>query len=315
MSEDTPDTTWLLDADLPEGFRSGFVAVIGKPNVGKSTLMNALLGEKLAIVSPRPQTTREKQIGILTDAAAQVIFIDTPGIHIARTRLGEYMVSVARDAIPDADVIVFIVDTSEPPDAADRAIAEAVSKWSDIPAILALNKIDLFRPGSAYTMDSFRELVPHAVSIEISALNNLYLDDLRAMIIDRLPEGPLYYPPEQLTETHLRENAAEIIREQVLLLLEDEVPHSVGVIIEEFKERSADLTYIRATIYVEKASQKAIIIGKNGDMLKRIGAAARRELEDVIDTKVFLDLWVKVLKNWRQDEQAIRKMGYRQEEQ
>lgn len=314
MSENENDLTYLLDTELPEGFKSGFVTVIGKPNVGKSTLMNALLGEKLAIVSPKPQTTRDKQLGILTDEGSQIVFVDTPGIHLARTKLGEYMVDVAKDSIPDADVIVFIVDTSEPPDAADRAIAEAVNRWSEIPAILALNKIDLFRPGSGYEMDAYKSLVPDATPIEISALNSLYLDDLHALIIDRLPEGPLYYPPEQLTETHLRDNAAEIIREQILLLYEEEIPHATGVVVEEFKERTDNLTYIRAVIYVERASQKGILIGKNGAMLKKLGAAARHELQDLLDTKIYLDLWVKVLKNWRQDENAIKRLGYRLEE-
>ncbi|GAB4470139.1 MAG: hypothetical protein Kow00124_06010 [Anaerolineae bacterium] len=314
MSSYPGDDSLVDQDDLPEGHRSGFVAVIGKPNVGKSTLMNALLGEKLAIVSPRPQTTRDRQLGILTLPEAQVIFVDTPGIHIARTPLGEYMVEVAAEAIPDSDLILFLVDVSEPPDEADRQIAALIAAHEGAPVILVLNKIDLLDSEPGEVRDTrcadFTALLPGAAPLRVSAAEGRGVEQLQAMILAALPEGPRYYPPDQLTDTHLRENAAELIREQVLLRYEQEVPHAVAVQIEEFKERSDNMTYIRATIFVEKDSQKAILIGKKGAALKELGQAARAELEALLGTQVYLDLWVKVLKNWRRDPRALRRLGY-----
>jgi len=303
----------VFSEQSPAGHRSGFVAVVGKPNVGKSTLMNALLGEKLAIVSPKPQTTRDKQLGILTLPDAQIVYVDTPGIHQARSRLGEYMVETAIQAIPDADVILFIVDVSEDPDGADRHIAELVQNTTDIPVILALNKIDLLEeqePLLEARSAAFTALVPSAEPVFISATQATNVDALQALIVAHLPEGPRYYPADQLTETQLRENAAEVIREQILLQYEQEVPHSVAVVVDEFKERSEDLTYIRAVIYVEKDSQKAILIGKKGTALKTLGESARRELRELLGTRIYLDLWVKVLKNWRRDAGAMRRLGF-----
>ena len=314
MSE--PDLHELAEEDdLPEGHRSGFVAVVGRPNVGKSTLMNAYLGEKVAIVSPKPQTTRQRQLGILTHDDAQMIFVDTPGIHLPRTKLGEYMVETASDALPDADVILFVVDVSELPTTADRKIAELVNDIPGTPVVLALNKSDSLPPNKVKrNVDAFTQLVPRAEWMLTSATRGDNLDELMAMLVKALPEGPRYYPADQLTDQRLRDAAAEIVREKVLLNLHEEVPHGIAVQVDEFKERSATLTYVGATIYVERDSQKGIVIGKNGAMLKEIGAAARPDIEEMLDTKVYLELWVKVLKNWRKDENALRRLGYKRQE-
>jgi len=309
MSDPADFDGLLLDADLPPGHRSGFVAVIGQPNVGKSTLMNRLLGEKLAIVSPRPQTTRENQLGILTTDAMQVVFVDTPGIHDARNALGDVMVKRASSTIPDANVILFIVDVSSPPDETDHEIAAMINRRSDVPVILVQNKRDLLDSGSSSTA-AYEGLVPRADTILISAEFDTDFDQLIELIREYLPEGPRYYPSDQLTETQLRDNAAEVIREQIMLHFEKEIPYSVAVQVEEFKERAEDMTYIRAVVYVERESQKGIVIGKGGEMLKTVSQAARHELEELLGTRVYLELWVKVLKNWRKDEQALRRLGY-----
>jgi GTP-binding protein Era len=310
MSDSTGFDAPLLDDDLPPGHRAGFVAVIGKPNVGKSTLMNVFLGEKLAIVSPKPQTTRQRQLGILTLPEAQIIFVDTPGIHRARSKLGEYMVEVATDAIPDADLVLFMVDVSEMPNRADEVIAEAV-RASGVPALLALNKCDLLGQDRVRVhAAAYHALVPDAEPLLVSATDGTNRDELFRLIIDSLPPGPRYYPPDQLTDTRLRDSAAEVIREKALRLFEQEIPHSLAVQVDQFKERDEDVTYIAATIYVERDSQKGIVIGRGGQMLKKLGQMARPELEEVLGTRVYLELWVKVLKNWRKDERALRRLGY-----
>src|SRR5574341_823183 len=295
---------------LPPGHRSGFVAVVGRPNVGKSTLMNLLLGEGLAIVSPKPQTTRDRQLGILTEPDYQIVFVDTPGIHKSRNRLGEFMVEVASASIPDADVVLFLVDVSEMPGQSDQIIAGLIGE-AHVSAVLVLNKVDRVDKRQAdQHAAAYRALVPDAIPVMISALQGTNRETLLQLIVDQLPQGPRFYPAEQLTNTHIRDNAAEIVREKVLHLFEDEVPHSVAVQVDECKERSQGLTYIGATIYVEKGSQKAIVIGKGGSMLKKLGAMARADLEELLGTRVYLELWVKVLKNWRKDERALRRLGY-----
>jgi GTP-binding protein Era len=302
----------VIREELPPDHRSGFVAVVGKPNVGKSTLVNALLGEKLAIVSPKPQTTRARQLGILTRPDAQVVFVDTPGIHRARNALGEYMVEVATDVIPDADVTVFLVDVSEPPTRADEAIAGLLDEHrASTHVIMALNKVDLVAGGEAEAhAAAYRDLLPGVATFFISATRGDNRDELLTAILDALPLGPRYYPADQLTDMQVRETAAEIVREQILHLYEEEIPHSVAVEVTEFKERGADMTYIAATVYVERESQKAILIGSGGSALKELGKRARKELEPLVGTRVYLDLWVKVLKNWRRDENALRRLGY-----
>jgi len=297
--------------ELPPDHRSGFVAVIGKPNVGKSTLMNAYLGHKVAIVSEKPQTTRHRIRGILTRPDAQIIFVDTPGIHQPRHKLGEFMVETATKAIPDADVVLFMVDVSELPTAEDEQIAELIAEYCRSPVILVLNKADLLPPEKVQPhSNAYFGLVKYDEWMMISATRGDNLDKLLNMIVARLPQGPRYYPPDQLTDQDMRFIVAELIREQVLRFLHQEVPHSVAVVVEEWKQRREDLTYIGANIFVEKDSQKGIIIGEGGDMLKRIGRAAREEIEQLVGTQVYLDLWVKVRKKWRKDEEELRRLGY-----
>jgi GTP-binding protein Era len=307
--------THIPDTDaLPEDHRSGFVAVIGRPNVGKSTLMNAILGEKIAIVSPKPQTTRLRQLGIYTRPNVQIVFVDTPGIHDPHNQLGEFMVGVAVDALRDADVILFVTDVSEAPTSNDRQIAGLIHEAQDVtPVLLVLNKTDLV-PDTP-TLDAhtaaFRELVPTADLLVTTASNGTGIPDLMERLIARLPEGPRYYPEDQLSDTATRDIVAEMIREKVLLNLEQEVPHGVATEVNEFKPRSDTMTYINATIYVERDSHKGIVIGKGGKMLKTISQQARQEIETFIGTRVYLELWVKVLKNWRRDENALKRLGYR----
>jgi GTP-binding protein Era len=310
MAEHSEDP-FEFDGPIPDGYRAGFVGVIGRPNVGKSTLMNAILGEKLAITSPKPQTTRDRQLGILTLPAAQAVFVDTPGIHKARSKLGEYMVDRATAAIPDADLVLFLVDVSEPPGRADEIIAQMIGEVADAPIILVLNKIDLTGEEQlAQHAAAYQALVPKAQPAFVSAVRGDGVQELLDRLVEALPEGPPYFPADQLTDTHLRDNAAEIIREKVLHLYEQEIPHSVAVFVEEFKERSEDMTYIRAIIVVERDSQKGILIGQGGSALKRLGQLARPDLEELVGTRVYLDLWVKVWKNWRKNDSMLRRLGY-----
>jgi len=302
---------WLEEEGLPPDHRSGFVAVVGKPNVGKSSLMNAYLGQKVAIVSSKPQTTRRRLLGILTRPEAQIIFVDTPGIHQPRHKLGEFMVYTAARAIPDADEILFVVDVSRLPDDEDRRIAELISKQARVPVILALNKVDLLSADKVQPhSDAYLELVEQDDWMLLSATRGDNLDKLLESIITHLPPGPRYYPEEQVTDQTMRALAAELIREQVLHFTHQEVPHAVAVLVDEFKERSADLTYIYATIIVERESQKRILLGEGGRMIKRIGTAARQEIERLLGTRVYLELWVKVWKKWRKDEADLRRLGY-----
>jgi GTP-binding protein Era len=292
---------------------SGFVAVIGRPNVGKSTLMNRILGEKIAIVSPKPQTTRLRQLGIYTQDGVQAVFIDTPGIHQPRHKLGEFMVEVAVEALRDADLILFVADLSQPPNDEDRRVAELLDEAQTAsPVILAMNKLDLLSPGQITArVEAYRALVPDADWTTFSATLGNGVDDLLKRIIGRLPAGPQFFPEDQLSDTAMRDIVAEIIREKVLLNTEQEVPHAVAVEVQEFKERSASLTYVGANIYVERDSQKGILIGKGGAMLKKISTGARVDIEALVGTKVYLELWVKVLKNWRRDEGFLRRLGYK----
>jgi GTP-binding protein Era len=309
----------LIPEDLPPDHRSGFVAVVGKPNVGKSTLMNAYLGQKVAIVSPKPQTTRNQLLGILTLerergglADAQVVFVDTPGIHQPRHKLGEYMVDAAVRAIPDADVNLFLVDASRPPGEEDRQIASILRERCKEPVILVLNKVDLLEsPDLAQDRTRlYQALGEYEDTIGISALRGDNLELLLTATIDRLPLGPRYYPEDQITDQQLRFMAAELVREQVLRHMRQEIPYSVAVVVDQFKERTPDLTYISANIFVERETQKGMILGQAGTMVKRIGRDARREIEKLLGTRVYLELWVKVRKKWRKDEKELRRLGY-----
>ncbi len=287
--------------------RAGFVALLGRPNVGKSTLLNAYLGRKVSIVSPKPQTTRLPVRGILNRDDAQVIFVDTPGLHEPKSGLGEFMVQAARRAIPDSDVLCFMVDASEPPGALDRRIAELV-KRARKPTILVLNKIDKARKADVF-LRQYQELGPWDYEIAVSAITGEGMGTLLEEIVKRLPESPRLFEPDQITDLSEREQVAELIREKVLLNTQDEVPHGVAVEIEEWEQRGQRL-YIRATVNVERETHKAIIIGEGGRMLKKIGSAARFEIERALNQPVFLDLWVKVRKDWRRDPSSLRWLGY-----
>ncbi len=303
----------LLPEDLPPDHRSGFVAVVGRPNVGKSTLINGWLGQKIAIVSPRPQTTRQRLLGILTRPDAQLVFVDTPGLHKPQHRLGETMVDQATEALADADVICLVVDMSADPSRADAIIATTISQRAPgTPLVLALNKLDLAAAKDVTgRLAAYQELLPnHRDWVALSALDAAGRDDLLERIVALLPLGPRYYPGDQITDQEERAVAAELVREQVLLATRQEVPHSAAVVVHEFKVRSAEMTYVSATIYVERESQKAIVVGKDGQLIKQIGQAARPEIEALVGTQVYLELRVKVWPNWRQDESRLRLLGY-----
>lgn len=296
----------------PPPYRSGFVAVMGKPNVGKSTLINALMGQKITAVSPRPQTTRKRQLGILSLENAQIIFVDTPGMHKARHKLGEYMNQEAIDTLEECDLILFVVDASQNPDEEDQILTNSINEISKpSPAIMVLNKIDKVDKGEVdEAQANFLSLIPKSQPILISATRGDNLDELLNKIIEKLPEGPSFFPPDQITDLYEREIAADLIREAALVILRDEVPHSIAIRIDQFTERGDHGAYIEATIFVERESQKGIVIGKGGKMLKRIGTAARLEIEAMSGRKVFLQLRVKVRKNWRNDKNVLRWFGY-----
>jgi GTPase len=289
-------------------FRSGFVAIVGKPNVGKSTLLNALLGQKVAITSPKPQTTRVPMRGMLNLPGAQLIFIDTPGIHAPRSRLGSMMVDMAKRAIPDADVVCFMVDITEPPSRLDREIAALVLR-ARAPHILLLNKTDATTPQAAANLALYRELGEWDMELALSARKAEGLDALVDELVKRLPLGPPLYPEDQVSDQSVRELASELVREKVLRFTEQEVPHAVAVELEEWEQREGAL-YMRMTVYAERESQKAILIGSGGAMLKKIGTAARADIERQVGQPVYLDLWVKTRPNWRDDPQALRWLGY-----
>ena len=308
----------LLPEQLSPDHRSGFVAVVGKPNVGKSTLMNCYLGQKVAIVSPKPQTTRDRLLGILTlvsergdPADAQIIFVDTPGIHKPLHKLGQYMVETAIRAIPDADVVLFLVDVSRPPNDEDRQIAEILQQRGSVPILLVLNKADLVNAEQeTANAQAYLDLGEFEGSLAVSALHGDNLEALLQTTIEQLPLGPRYYPEDQVTDQQTRFIAAELVREQVLHHVRQEIPYSVAVIVDQFKRRSEEMTYISANIFVERDTQKAIILGQGGRMIKRIGRDARKQIEELVGTRVYLELWVKVRKKWRQDERELQRMGY-----
>ncbi len=305
------ENTPLFADDLPEGHKSGFVALVGKPNVGKSTLLNRWMGLKVAAVTPKPQTTRTRLQGILTREDAQIIFVDTPGIHRPRTALGNYMVDVARQAVPDSDLVLLMVDLSAPPDAADEHVARLVSQYVSIPAILVMNKVDLVpEPALAERRAAYAALGQFDHLVAISAEQGQGTDALLDLVLERLPEGPRFYPADQMTDQPERFVAAELVREQVLLHLRQEVPHAVAVLVQEFRQRENGVLYISADIYTERESQKGIVIGARGEMLKRIGSAARASLEAFFGQQVYVELWVKVRRDWRTNETYLKQLGY-----
>ncbi|MFZ6027388.1 MAG: GTPase Era [Chloroflexota bacterium] len=293
-------------------FRSGFVAVLGRPNVGKSTLMNALLKQKIAAVSPRPQTTRRKQLGILTIPEAQVIFIDTPGVHQPKHKLGQKMNEAARETLTDADLILWLVDASAPLDDEDRLLADWIVATNRVRAtLLVLNKIDLISPEElAGSTAAYQALLPGVEVFPISAARGDHCSDLLERILARLPEGEAYYPEDQVTDLFEREIATDLIREAALINLREEVPHGIAIRIDEYKDRDEGTAYIAATLFVERESHKGIVIGQGGSMIKLLGASARKEIEALTGRKVFLELRVKVAKNWRDDETALQHFGF-----
>jgi len=303
----------VFDDSWPEDHHSGVVALVGRPNVGKSTLMNRILGQKIAIVTHKPQTTRKQQLGIYTEEDGQILFMDTPGLHKPQHKLGEFMVGVAEEALRDADLILWVLDISVGPQEADKHIAETVNRLrSDTPVTLALNKVDLVDKATRETrLDLYSELIENEAAILVSAADGTGVKEMTAYLLESLPLGPRYYPADQVSEANMRFIAAEVIREKIILNTEKEIPYSVAVEVSEFKERTAEMTYINATIYVERDSQKGIIVGKGGAMIKKLGSEARTELAEMLGTQVYLDLHVKVLKNWRGDEDLMRRLGYR----
>jgi len=293
--------------------RSGIVAVVGRPNVGKSTLINRILGQKIAIVTPKPQTTQRQQLGIYTVEQGQILFKDTPGLHSPKHKLGEFMVAAAEEALKDADLILWVLDVAVPPQPADQHIAETIKNLSaEKPVVLALNKSDLLQDiNRESNIAAHKALVPHHYAQLVSAMDGSGVSELVSDILLRLPLGPRYYPADQISEVNMRFIAAEVIREKIMLHTEQEIPHSVAVEIESFQERSENMSYISAIIYIERDSQKGIIIGKGGSMIKQIGSEARGELSTMLNTQVYIDLRVKVLKNWRNDEGLMNRLGYR----
>ncbi|MHC1783039.1 MAG: GTPase Era [Anaerolineaceae bacterium] len=295
-----------------KSFKAGYVAVIGKPNVGKSTLMNSLLKQKVAAVSPRPQTTRRRQLGILTDEAAQIIFVDTPGVHVSHHKLGDFLNQVADDALSDADLVLWLVDISREPDEEDRLIAEHLkTKKEEIPVMIGFNKSDLASIETiAKNQNLFLDLHPAASGIILSAMTGEQNENLLKQIVEKLPEGILFYEEDQVTDIYERDIAADLIRSAALDHLRDEVPHCMAVRIDDFTERGESGAYIMATLIVEKDSQKGIVIGRGGEMLKTIGSAARREIETMTGRKVYLEMHVKVEKNWRDNTEALKRLGF-----
>ena len=296
-----------MQNDRDTGFKSGFIAIIGRPNVGKSTLMNCLLGEKISIISDKPQTTRNRIRGILTLPDAQLVFLDTPGIHKPLHKMNEIMVKTALGTYGEVDVIMLLVEATERPGAGDKFIIETLAKIKT-PVFLVINKVDLIAKERLLPlMQELSGLYPFAEIIPVSALKQ-DLGGLMDAILKRLPKGPKYFPDDQLTDQPERFVVTEIIREKIFELTKEEIPYSTAVVIEQMKEEP-NLTSIHAMIYVDRDSQKGIVIGKNGALLKEIGTRARLDVEKLLGVKVFLQLWVKVKKGWRDDDHMLRNVG------
>ena len=291
-------------------FLSGFAAIVGRPNVGKSTMMNAMVGEKVAIVSNRPQTTRNRIMGVATEKDHQIVFLDTPGLHKPRTKLGEYMVKSVQDAMDGIDVLLVLVDVSDV-GPQDRAIVEEMSA-RNVKKILVLNKTDIVDEAKLMaTIQSFSTAAYDAV-VPVSARTGKNMQELRKLIVSFLPQGPKYFPDDMMTDQPERLICAEIIREKALRNLREEVPHGIGVEMMRIQKLSENMTEIHATIYCERASHKGIIIGKQGAMLRTIGAESRKDIENLLGTRINLQLWVKVREDWRNRMDDLRTLGYEQ---
>ena len=292
--------------------KAGYIAIVGRPNVGKSTLLNTLLGEKIAIVSAKPQTTRNRIVGILTRGEAQFIFVDTPGMHRPQNSLGDFMMETARSSMVEADAVILMVDPGKEVTKVEENVITYL-KQSGVPAVLALNKTDLYDAAPiAECIKKYAALHEFAAVVPIAAKNGRQVDELLAECEKLLPESPFFFPEDMITDQPERQMAAEIIREKLLRTLNKEIPHGVAVVIEEFKDEDT-LIRIRAEIFCEKTSHKGIIVGKNGAELKRVGMYAREDLEKLFGTKVYLNLWVKVKENWRESRAAVGNFGYRED--
>jgi len=301
----------MAEEEKNPSFKSGFVSLVGRPNSGKSTLLNLLLGEKIAITSPKPQTTRNRILGIKNLPSGQVIFLDTPGIHRSKSIMNQSMVRTALSTLQEVDSICFLIEADYPDNEENEWILENLKKTAK-PVFLVINKIDLISKESLLPiMERYSRARPFEQMIPVSALLGDGVDVLVKELLRVLPEGPRLFPEEMITDLPERFLAAELIREKVFHLTRDEVPYATAAVVEEFKERpERNLVVIRATIQVERESQKGILIGEKGRMLKEIGRLAREEIEALLGTKVFLELWVKVEKNWRDDPQALRRLGF-----
>jgi len=296
-------------------FKSGFVSIIGRPNVGKSTFLNRVIGQKIAIMSDKPQTTRNKIQGVYTESDSQIVFIDTPGIHKPKHKLGDFMMKVAQNTLKEVDLILFMVNAVEGYGRGDEFIIERL-KNTDTPVFLIINKIDDLHPDKLLPLiEQYKELYPFAEIVPISALQGNNVDTLLTQIKNRLPEGPQYYPADQVTDHPERFIISELIREKVLHLTREEIPHSIAVAIDSIQRREGgNAVYVAATIVVERDSQKGIVIGKQGTMLKEVGKRARVDIESLLGSKVFLELWVKVQKDWRNKANQLRDFGFREDE-
>lgn len=295
-------------------FHSGFIAILGRPNVGKSTFLNRIIGQKIAIMSNKAQTTRNKIQGIYTTDDAQIVFIDTPGIHKPQSRLGDFMVESALSTLNEVDAVIFMVNAEQKRGRGDDFIIERLKNVKK-PIYLAINKIDRIHPDHLLeVMDDYRGALDFKDVFPISALQVNNCQEFIDTLIEDLPEGPQYYPTDQVTDHPERFIAGELIREKVLELTREEVPHSVAVVVDRIKRRDEEKILIQATIIVERASQKGIIIGKGGKMLKTIGVKARKDIELMMGDKVYLELWVKVMPNWKDRQIDLRSLGYKQDD-
>ncbi len=294
-----------------EHFKSGFVAVVGRPNVGKSTLINALIDDKIVIVSDKAQTTRNRIICVYTDETKQVVFMDTPGIHKPKHKLGEYMVDAAIESLKEVEAVLFVVAGNEKRGPGDNFIIEQLGRVK-VPVFLLINKIDtLSKEDLMKVIVSYQDAYDFAGIIPISAKEKDNLDEVLTVLDKNLPEGPQYFPDDMITDQPERLIISDIVREKILLATRDEIPHAIAVDVDEMKTREDGTTYVRATIYCERDSQKGIIIGRRGALLKELGAAARADIQRLLATKVYLDLWVKVKKDWRNKSGMLSELGYK----
>ena len=300
-----------MTEETSKKYKSGFVTMWGRPNVGKSTLLNVLVGEKVAIVTPRPQTTRNRVMGVCEVENGQIVFLDTPGILKPKQRLDEYLVKSARTCLRDADVVLFVVDGTTPPHSDDKRAAKLLRPLKkDI--LLVVNKIDATDISRLEDrIEEYKKLGDFKGGVAVSATTKINIQTLVDKILGLLPESPAYYPEGTVTDQQEKLTMAELIREQVLIFARQEVPHGVAVVVREVTPRSPELVYIAATIYVEKPTHKLIIVGGHGQMLKEIGKKSREGIQELLGKKVYLDLWVKVSKNWRKDEAALKRFGYK----